>query len=71
MTTRKYAKFRDSISEYYECTNDKCKWIGKYEDKKQVPNVLHACMEDNVCPKCGNNEFYQITQEWAQKNIKA
>lgn len=71
-TIRKYAIFGETTSEYSECTNNKCKWIGKEEDQDQVPDSdpLYSSFKKNVCPKCGNDEFYKITQEWAEKNIK-
>ena len=41
-----------------ECTNKKCKWVGK--DSELVTKKINDCISENVCPKCGNNEFYGL-----------
>jgi len=42
----------------YKCTNKKCGWEGKQEDKSYV--VLQDGYTEDVCPKCTNNEFYGL-----------
>ena len=40
----------------------KCKWKGEYKDMvdKPVPSKHFFNMTEKRCPKCGNNEFYEI-----------
>ena len=55
---------------YWQCSHiRKCKWIGKYEDLDSVRNTEHSdvYMTDCVCPRCGNEEFYVLSEEEYQK----
>jgi len=47
-------------SERNECTNKKCKWQGKDEEKAK--KRIDEYMTEDICPKCGNNEFYGLLQ---------
>lgn len=55
---RKYARYGEK-GEGYECTNSKCKWQGLDKDKIEIP---HEVGYELVCPKCHNNEFYQLLE---------
>lgn len=47
----------------WECTKQKCKWRGTGEEQAQVPNKNHPeFVTDNVCPVCGNDSFYELTE---------
>lgn len=54
---RKYARMGEK-SERNECTNKKCKWQGKDEEKAK--KRIDEYMTEDICPKCGNNEFYGL-----------
>ncbi|WP_286913081.1 hypothetical protein [Flavobacterium sp. UBA4197] len=59
MKNRKYVKSGES-PKAYECTNKKCKWIGTTAEKTE--KEIGDGWRENVCPKCGNNEFYGLSQ---------
>ena len=56
---RKYARMGEK-SVKNQCTNKKCKWQGKDEEKST--KRIDEYMTELVCPKCGNNEFYGLLQ---------
>ena len=59
--------------EYWQCSHiRKCKWVGEYKDLDEVKDKQHSDinMTNSVCPKCGNDEFYVLTEEQYQKLIK-
>ena len=40
----------------------KCKWKGVYSELVEVPkHDEHFIMTEKVCPKCGHNEFYDVS----------
>ena len=55
MAQRKYARMGEK-SDSYECTNRKCKWQGK--DEQKVWKRLTKHEGELTCPKCGNSTFY-------------
>ena len=60
---RKYARMSDPkevVSDTYECSNRKCKWQGKEEDKLLIPDSEISCAMTYVCPMCGCQEFRQL-----------
>jgi hypothetical protein len=58
MAKRKYARHSDVHSKNYECTKRKCKWQGTIEE--QAIKKVDECQSTYVCPKCGNDEFYNL-----------
>ena len=54
---RKYARMGEN-SEINECTNRKCKWQGKDEEK--ASKRISQYMTEDICPKCGNNSFFGL-----------
>lgn len=54
---RKYARMGEKYSSS-ECTNKKCKWQGRDEEKST--KRVDENWIDIICPKCGNNEFYTL-----------
>jgi predicted RNA-binding Zn-ribbon protein involved in translation (DUF1610 family) len=54
---RKYARMGEKY-DGYECTNRKCKWQGKDDEKARKP--IDEYITEHVCPKCGNYEFYTL-----------
>lgn len=64
MARRKYARFRDEKSEYSECANQKCKWIGKDDEKLRVPDPQIEEMQLLVCPKCSKPVFRELVKEF-------
>ena len=59
MAKRKYTRINEKPVRF-ECTNKKCKWKGT-EGQKSTKRVDESMTED-VCPNCGNNEFYGLLQ---------
>lgn len=60
MAKRKYARYGEKPIAY-QCTNRKCKWEGKDEEKNSVElEDKFWASSELVCPKCGNNEFYGL-----------
>lgn len=58
MGKKKYATdFRDNIQRF-ECTQEKCGWVGKGEEKYH--KRVNSIETELVCPECGNNEFYGL-----------
>ena len=53
--------------EYSQCTNEQCNWFGTDEEYSKVPSANpdfeDIVAHDNVCPKCGNDEFYVLNEE--------
>ncbi|WP_329805436.1 hypothetical protein [Flavobacterium facile] len=45
----------------YECTKRKCKWQGT-DVEKYVSEIEGTSMQELVCPKCSNNEFYGLRE---------
>lgn len=61
----------DKEKEYWQCTHiRKCKWVGENKDLDKVKQHSDINMINSVCPKCGNDEFYILTEEQYQKLIK-
>lgn len=58
MAKRKYARHSDPRTKNYECTKRKCKWQGTLE--QQPIKEIDPGHSQHVCPKCGNNEFYNL-----------
>lgn len=56
---RKYARMGEK-SVRNECTNRKCKWQGKDEEKAK--KRIDEYVTEDICPKCGKNEFYGLLQ---------
>jgi cytochrome c-type biogenesis protein CcmH/NrfF len=54
---RKYARIGENSTKH-ECTNKKCKWQGL--NKEKSAKKVSECMEELVCPKCGNSSFYGL-----------
>jgi len=54
---RKYARMGET-SVKNECTNKKCKWQGT--DKEKAKKQIDEYITEDVCPKCGNNNFYTL-----------
>jgi hypothetical protein len=54
---RKYTRIGET-SVRLQCSNKKCKWQGKAEETSS--NKIDLCMREDICPKCGNNEFYGL-----------
>jgi hypothetical protein len=42
----------------YQCTNRKCKWQGK--DDEKLTAKVNEIMDELVCPSCGKNEFFGL-----------
>lgn len=59
MAKRKYTRSGDK-AEAYECTKKSCKWQGTQSEKSQ--RQLESGWLEDVCPKCGNNEFYGLLE---------
>ena len=41
-----------------QCTNRQCNWVGN-DDEKSTKRIDEN-VTDNVCPKCGNDNFFKI-----------
>ncbi|KOY84266.1 hypothetical protein AD998_21930 [bacterium 336/3] len=54
---RKYTKIGETPLRY-QCSNKKCKWQGKMEEKSE--KRIDDFTTEYFCPKCGNNEFYGL-----------
>lgn len=59
MARRKYTRFGEK-SQGDECTNKNCKWQGL--DKDKARRKIDDSMDEHVCPRCGNNEFYGLLE---------
>jgi len=57
----KYTKFGEEPKRY-ECTKRKCKWQGLDSEREQKRTDPKYLMYESVCPNCGNNEFYGLTE---------
>jgi len=57
MPARKYTRMGEH-SQGYECCNKKCKWQGTDADKYR--RQINDNREVDVCPNCGNDEFYGL-----------
>ena len=55
---------------YWECSKRKCKWTGNDEEKSSVPDKIHSFVEHKICPKCGNDSFYEMTGKKLEKHLK-
>ena len=44
----------------YECANEKCKWQGTMEEQKE--KQISEYLTGHFCPKCGEDEFYRLSQ---------
>ena len=59
-----------SEERYWECCKRKCKWIGTDKQKVGVPNKRHPdFVTDQVCPKCGNDSFYETDEKKYKKYL--
>ncbi len=59
------AKPDSLMKEMEECANAKCKWSGPDDEKlrrinRQESKKMGVTVNDLVCPKCGNREFYEV-----------
>lgn len=59
MRKRKYTRGNEKPIRF-ECTKRTCKWQGKQSEQAQVKDA--DGWTDNVCPKCGNDEFYGLLE---------
>jgi len=51
------------LERYWECSKQKCKWIGTEEEKTGIPDKKHSFVEHQVCPICGNDSFYEVKSQ--------
>lgn len=60
MTKRKYTVFGETAVAQ-ECSNANCKWQGHWEEMDKALDDDGLCTV-NVCPDCGNDEFYGLIE---------
>ena len=51
---------------YWECSKQKCKWIGTDEEKEEKDN---GDFTDYICPVCWNESFYAVEGERLEKYL--
>ncbi len=53
--------------EYSQCTNEKCLWVGTGKEYLSIPSTNPTIKDvggkDHVCPNCGNDEFYVLSED--------
>ena len=52
--------YQNYLSVFVKPRNRKCKWQGKDEEKAK--KRIDEYMTEDICPKCGKNEFYGLLQ---------
>ena len=56
--------------EYWECSKQKCKWIGTDEEKGKIPDKhFPTFAETLVCPECGCESFYAVEGKQLEKHL--
>lgn len=59
-----------SKERYGECSKRKCKWIGTDAEKSRIPDKnFPTFAESLVCPKCGNDSFYELEGEKIKNHL--
>lgn len=55
---------------YWECSKKKCKWVGTESEKSERANKDHpGLVTDHVCPRCGNESFYELEGKKLEKYL--
>ena len=58
------------MERYWECSKQKCKWIGTDKDKDKIPcKDFPSFAETHVCPECGCESFYEVEGKQLEKYL--